>query len=63
MIDGTQSDTHAEVNLVGACAAAGIRTEGACIYITMPPCKCVVLRMATSVRARARQWVVRVWVM
>jgi hypothetical protein len=34
-----QSDTHAEVNVVGGCAAAGVPTAGACIYITMPPCK------------------------
>ena len=31
-------EVHAEVRAISQCARAGIRTAGACIYITMPPC-------------------------
>eukprot|EP00929_Paragymnodinium_shiwhaense_P078128 TRINITY_DN40432_c0_g2_i1.p1 TRINITY_DN40432_c0_g2~~TRINITY_DN40432_c0_g2_i1.p1 ORF type:complete len:293 (+),score=49.27 TRINITY_DN40432_c0_g2_i1:225-1103(+) len=34
-----QSDIHAEVNAIGACAQRGIATRGCTAYITMPPCK------------------------
>jgi len=33
------SDIHAEINAISACSRAGIATEKASAYISMPPCK------------------------
>mmetsp|Transcript_85533 Transcript_85533/g.169745 ORF Transcript_85533/g.169745 Transcript_85533/m.169745 type:complete len:228 (+) Transcript_85533:70-753(+) len=45
------SDVHAEVNAIGACARRGIPTQGLTAYITMPPCrKCFIVLSASGVR-------------
>merc|ERR1712113_663993 len=45
------SDVHAEVNAIGHCARRGQQTEGATIYITMPPCKrCFTVLVAAGVK-------------
>jgi len=45
------SDVHAEVNAIGACAKRGIPTEGLTAYITMPPCrKCFIVLSASGVQ-------------
>jgi len=45
------SDVHAEVNAIGACAKRGIPTEGLTAYITMPPCrKCFIVLFASGVQ-------------
>eukprot|EP00457_Paulinella_chromatophora_P018618 gb/GEZN01019988.1/.p1 GENE.gb/GEZN01019988.1/~~gb/GEZN01019988.1/.p1 ORF type:complete len:223 (+),score=54.88 gb/GEZN01019988.1/:76-669(+) len=32
------SDVHAEVGAIAECARQGIRLDGSCAYVTMPPC-------------------------
>lgn len=45
------SDVHAEVNAVGHCARRGMVTQGATVYITMPPCKrCFTVLVAAGIK-------------
>merc|ERR1712107_517874 len=41
-------DVHAEVNALGLCARRGLSTEGASLYVTMPPCKRCFLTLASA---------------
>eukprot|EP00403_Amphidinium_massartii_P034601 CAMPEP_0178441390 /NCGR_PEP_ID=MMETSP0689_2-20121128/37442_1 /TAXON_ID=160604 /ORGANISM="Amphidinium massartii, Strain CS-259" /LENGTH=204 /DNA_ID=CAMNT_0020064539 /DNA_START=25 /DNA_END=636 /DNA_ORIENTATION=- len=45
------SDIHAEVNAIGHCARRGVSTQGATVFITMPPCRrCFTVLAAAGVR-------------